>query len=67
MRVVVIAIFLVLSVCLFSGCLAGSQYKTNETATAVNGSTQETTEPALADSDIPLMGENDTVEIGEML
>ena len=69
MKALALAIVLVMTVAVFSGCLGGSG--SNKSAQPASTLSEEpssgTSEPAIEDSDIPLIQENDTVEIGEMV
>jgi len=66
----VIGILLVISVVvLFSGCTGtnGADKTTQATATTLAENAVPSAESVLTDADVPLIGENDTVEIGEMI
>ncbi|MFZ2456286.1 MAG: hypothetical protein WAX07_07405 [Candidatus Altiarchaeia archaeon] len=59
---------LVLSAFLFAGCTGKSGEKENsETTLPAGEDTSSDVVQELTDADIPLIAENDTVEIGEML
>lgn len=64
-----IGILLIISLALFSGCTGtnGADKTTQATATTLADNAVPSSEPILTDADLPLMGENDTVEIGEMI
>jgi|WetSurMetagenome_2_1015567.scaffolds.fasta_scaffold30842_3 hypothetical protein len=64
-----IGILLVISVLLFSGCTGtgGTDKTTQAPATTPAEKVLPLSEPIITDADVPLMEENDTVEIGEMI